>query len=141
MAKSVTYNKRENEKKKEDRKLLGKANSFDDMIAYVDENGVITSTPPELNPNKEEIKQEDILISTLKKEDIETPTVLKGRVDYFNESKGYGFIKDLGSDEKYFFHVSNNTLTDISETDIVTFELERGLRGMNAINIRIESEV
>jgi len=65
MAKSVTYNKRENEKKKqarrvekqkkkEDRKLLGKANSFDDMIAYVDENGVITSTPPELNPNKEE---------------------------------------------------------------------------------------
>lgn len=89
MAKSVTYNKRENEKKKqarraekqkkkEDRKLLGKANSFDDMIAYVDENGVITSTPPELNPNKEEIKQEDILISTPKKEDIETPTVLKG---------------------------------------------------------------
>ena len=151
MAKSVTYNKRENEKKKqarrvekqkkkEDRKLLGKANSFDDMIAYVDENGVITSTPPELNPNKEEIKQEDILISTPKKEDIETSTV-KGRVDYFNESKGYGFIKDLGSDEKYFFHVSNNTLTDISETDIVTFELERGLRGMNAINIRIESEV
>ena len=145
MAKSVTYNKRENEKKKqarrvekqkkkEDRKLLGKANSFDDMIAYVDENGVITSTPPELNPNKEEIKQEDILISTPKKEDIETSTVLKGRVDYFNESKGYGFIKDLGSDEKYFFHVSNNTLTDISETDIVTFELERGLRGMNAIN-------
>ena len=53
---------------------------------------------------------------------------------------GYGFIKDLGSGEKYFFHVSNNTLTDISETDIVTFELERGLRGMNAINIRIESE-
>ena len=144
MAKSVTYNKRENEKKKqvrraekqkkkEDRKLLGKANSFDDMIAYVDENGVITSTPPELNPNKEEIKQEDILISTPKKGDIETSTVLKGRVDYF--------IKDLGSDEKYFFHVSNNTLTDISETDIVTFELERGLRGMNAINIRIESEV
>lgn len=151
MAKSVTYNKRENEKKKqarraekqkkkEDRKLLGKANSFDDMIAYVDENGVITSTPPELDPNKEEIKQEEILISTPQKEDMETPTVLKGRVDYFNESKGYGFIKDLGSDEKYFFHVSNNTLTDISETDIVTFELERGLRGMNAINIRNESE-
>ncbi len=93
-------------------------------------NGVITSTPPELNPNKEEIKQEDILISTpKKKEDIETPTVLKGRVDYFNESKGYGFIKDLGSDEKYFFHVSNNTLTDISETDIVTFELETRSEG------------
>ena len=77
MAKSVTYNKRENEKKKqarraekqkkkEDRKLLGKANSFDDMIAYVDENGMITSVPPELR-QKEEINQEDILISQKKK--------------------------------------------------------------------------
>ena len=152
MAKYASFGKRENEKKKqarrvekqnrkEERKSSGKATSFEDMIAYVDENGVITSTPPELNPNKEEIKQEEILISTPKKENIEILTVLKGRVDYFNESKGYGFIKDLGSDEKYFFHVSNNTLTDISETDIVTFELERGLRGMNAINIRIESEV
>ena len=151
MAKSITYNKRENEKKKqarraekqkkkEDRKLLGKANGFDDMIAYVDENGVITSTPPELNPNREEIKQEEILISTPKKEGIEIPTVLKGRVDYFNRSKGYGFIKDLDNTEKYFFHVSNNTLTDISESDIVTFEIERGLRGMNAINIRVENE-
>lgn len=151
MAKSVTYNKRENEKrkqarraekqkKKEDRKLLGKTNSFDDMIAYVDENGVITSTPPELNPNKEEIKQEEILISTPKKEELEAPAVLRGRIDYFNESKGYGFIKDLDGAEKYFFHVSNNTLTDISENDIVTFDLERGLRGMNAVNIRIEGE-
>ncbi len=151
MAKSVTYNKRENEKKKqarraekekkkEDRKLLGKRNSFDDMIAYVDENGVITSTPPELNPNKEEIKQEEILISTPKKEELEAPAVLRGRIDYFNESKGYGFIKDLDGAEKYFFHVSNNTLTDISENDIVTFDLERGLRGMNAVNIRIEGE-
>ncbi|MEY8488640.1 cold shock domain-containing protein [Tannerellaceae bacterium 33-180] len=151
MAKSVTYNKRENEKKKqarraekqkkkEDRKLLGKTNSFDDMIAYVDENGVITSTPPELNPNKEEIKQEEILISTPKKEELEAPAVLRGRIDYFNESKGYSFIKDLDGAEKYFFHVSNNTLTDISENDIVTFDLERGLRGMNAVNIRIEGE-
>ena len=106
MAKYASFGKRENEKKKqarrvekqnrkEERKSSGKATSFEDMIAYVDENGVITSTPPELNPNKEEIKQEEILISTPKKEDIETPTVLKGRVDYVNESKGYGFIKDL----------------------------------------------
>ena len=106
MAKYASFGKRENEKKKqarrvekqnrkEERKSSGKATSFADMIAYVDENGVITSTPPELNPNKEEIKQEEILISTPKKENIEILTVLKGRVDYFNESKGYGFIKDL----------------------------------------------
>ena len=86
------------------------------------------------------VKQEEILISVPKKEDIETPSVLRGRIDYYNESKGYGFIKDLDGNEKYFFHVSNNSLADISENDIVTFDLERGLRGMNAINISLENE-
>lgn len=114
MAKSVTYNKRENEKKKqarraekqkkkEDRKLLGKANSFDDMIAYVDENGVITSTPPELNPNKEEIKQEEILISTPKKEDIEILTVLKGRVIILMNQKDMVLSKTLVAARSIFF--------------------------------------
>ena len=146
MAKSVTYNKRENEKKKqarraekqkkkEDRKLLGKANSFDDMIAYVDENGMITSVPPELR-QKEEINQEDILISTPKKEDV-APVILRGRVDYFNEAKGFGFIRDLSGTEKYFFHV-NNVVTDVREGNIVTFDLERGAKGMNAVNICLE---
>ena len=79
MAKSVTVDKRENEKKrlarraekqkrKEEKKLSPKANSLDDMIAYVDENGMITSTPPTENIKKEEIKQEEIVISTPKKE-------------------------------------------------------------------------
>jgi len=66
MAKSMTVGKRENEKKrlakreeklkkKESKKLSGKANSFEDMIAYVDENGMITSTPPTEDIKKEEI--------------------------------------------------------------------------------------
>ena len=148
MAKSVTYNKRENEKKKqarraekqkkkEDRKLLGKANSFDDMIAYVDENGMITSVPPELR-QKEEINQEDILISTPKKEDV-APVILRGRVDYFNAAKGFGFIRDLSGTEKYFFHV-NNVVDDISVNDIVTFDLERGDRGLSAVNVCLENK-
>ena len=60
MAKSISADKRENEKKrlarraekqkkKEEKKLSNKANSFEDMIAYVDENGMITSTPPAEN--------------------------------------------------------------------------------------------
>lgn len=80
MAKYASFGKRENEKKKqarrvekqnrkEERKSSGKATSFEDMIAYVDENGMITSVPPELR-QKEEINQEDILISTPKKEDV-----------------------------------------------------------------------
>lgn len=142
MAKPVTYSKRENEKKKqakriekqnrkEERKLTGKTNGFDDMIAYVDENGMITSIPPDNNGKKEEINHEAILISTPKKE---APAVLKGRIEHFNISKGYGFVKDLAGTDKYFFHVTN-VLVDIAENDIVTFDLERGKRGMNAINI------
>lgn len=146
MAKSVTADKRENEKKrlakraekqkkKEEKKLSGKGN-FDDMIAYVDENGMITSTPPEVNLKKEEIKLEEILISTPKKED-EGPIIRRGRVEYFNDSKGFGFIKDLTGVEKYFFHI-NNVLTDITENNIVTFDLERGPKGMNAVNVKKE---
>ena len=144
MAKSVTVDKRENEKKrlarraekqkrKEEKKLSPKANSLDDMIAYVDENGMITSTPP-----TENIKKEEIVISTPKKEK-EVPTVMKVRVEFFNTSKGFGFIKDLSGTEKYFFHV-NNVMADISENDIVTFDLERGIKGMNAVNICFENE-
>ena len=149
MARSVTGDKRENEKerlarraekqkRKEEKKLSPKANSLDDMIAYVDENGMITSTPPTENIKKEEIKQEEIVISTPKKEK-EVPTVMKGRVEFFNTSKGFGFIKDLSGTEKYFFHV-NNVMADISENDIVTFDLERGIKGMNAVNICFENE-
>ncbi|WP_278623222.1 cold shock domain-containing protein [Parabacteroides gordonii] len=151
MARSLSVDKRENEKKrlakraekqkkKDEKKLSGKTSSFEDMIAYVDENGVITSTPPEENPQKEEIKQEEIMISTPKKEK-EEPVILKGKVDFFNTSKGFGFIKELSSGERYFFHVNNILSSAINEGDIVTFDLERGLKGMNAINIRLENEL
>lgn len=88
MAKSMTVGKRENEKKriakreeklkkKENKKLSGSSNSFEDMIAYVDENGRITSTPPTENVRKEEINPDEIVIATPKKED-EEPTILRG---------------------------------------------------------------
>ena len=148
MAKSITSDKRENEKKKlarraeklkkrESRKLAGKEN-FDDMIAYVDENGVITSTPPEVNAKKEEIKQEEIIISTPKKSD-EIPTVQKGRIEFYNTSKGYGFIKNLLGTDKYFFHI-NNVKSSVAENDIVSLDLERGPKGLNAINVCLENK-
>lgn len=77
MAKPISSNKRENEKKKqskrlekqkkkEERKTEGKSRSFEDMIAYVDENGMITSTPPDMS-KKEDTNTEEIRISTPKK--------------------------------------------------------------------------
>ena len=86
--------------------------------------------------NKIEI--EDIAISTPKKEDVEDP-ILNGRVEYFNQDKGYGFIKHTGSTEKYFFHVSS-TLVPIEEGNMVTFDLERGQKGMNAVRITLANK-
>lgn len=145
MARSQSFGKRENEKKKQakrlekqkrkEERLAGGTASPDDMIAYVDENGNITSTPPE-ERKKSEVKLEDIVIATPKKEDT-GPDILKGRVEYFNTDKGYGFIKDLASTEKYFFHISVAP-AGIAEGKTVTFEIERGARGMNAVNIAFD---
>lgn len=140
---AISFNKRELEKKKqskrlekqkrkEERKANGSSGSFDDMIAYVDENGVITDTPPDLDA-KQEIDIENIMVSTPKKEDMEEP-VLKGRVEFFNTEKRYGFIKDSGSVKKYFFHASNAP-ESINEGSMVVFELEKGQKGLNAVRI------
>lgn len=147
MAKSNSFNKREIEKNKQQKrkekqqrkedKKNNPTNSFEDMIAYVDENGVITSTPPDLT-NKQKIDVEDIEISIPKREDVEDP-ILKGRVEYFNSDKGYGFIKHVGSTDKYFFHVSSAP-TSIAEGNMVTFELERGQKGMNAVRIALANK-
>jgi len=142
---AISFNKRELEKKKEqkrqeklkrkeERKANAGGSSLDDMIAYVDENGRITSTPPDPD-KKQEVELENIAVSTPKKEEVEE-VPLTGRVEHFNSDKGYGFIKNLAGMEKYFFHVSNAP-ADIDEGDLVTFELERGEKGMNAVRIVI----
>ncbi len=59
----------------------------------------------------------------------------KGTVKFFNELKGFGFIKDEESDKEYFVHVSG--LNDqIKENDSVTFDLQEGKKGLNAVNVR-----
>lgn len=147
MAKSNSFNKREIEKNKQQKRKEKQqrreerknnpVDSFEDMIAYVDENGVITSTPPD-QAKHQNIDIEDIAISTPKKEDIEEP-ILKGRVEYFNPDKGYGFIKHIGSTDKYFFHISSAPAS-ITEGNMVTFELERGQKGMNAVRITLNNK-
>jgi cold shock CspA family protein len=132
LEKKKEQKKRDKLKRKEDRKASGGSKSFEDMIAYVDENGMITSTPPDLR-KKQEVDVNSIVISSPKIEKTE-PEPLKGRVEHFNETKGYGFIKDLQSVNKYFFHISNAP-SDIAEGDQVSFSTEKSQRGMNAVNI------
>ena len=60
----------------------------------------------------------------------------KGTVKFFNDSKGYGFITDDGSQTDYFVHVSGLT-EEIREGDVVEYELQQGKKGMNAVNVKV----
>lgn len=146
MAKSQeTYNKKEKEKKrlkKRQEKALKKAErkanpkaTFEEMIAYVDENGQLTDTPPDLTKRKA-VKAESIEIGIPKREAEEEEDPIKnGVVDFFNDSKGFGFIKEKGTGEKYFVHV-NGLIDDIVEGNAVQFELEQGMKGLNAVRVK-----
>lgn len=146
-----TSNKKEKEKKKlkkkqekEVRKKERKSNSekgksFEDMLAYVDEFGNLTSTPPDPS-RKIEINTEDIQISVAKKEDLEPiDPIRKGTVTFFNDSKGYGFIKDHETQESIFVHI-NGTEDEIKERDKVSFETEMGQKGLNAVRVKLIKE-
>lgn len=128
--------KQEKDAKKEERKNNSdKGKSFEDMLAYVDEDGNITSTPPD--PKKKRIiNQEDIQISIPKHVAAEgEDAVRKGIITHFNDSKGYGFIRDLDSQESIFVHV--NGLTEpVTEGNKVTFETEMGQKGLMAVNVK-----
>jgi len=147
MAKSQqTWNKKEKEKKrlkkrqdklakKEERKANAEGSTFEDMIAYVDENGMITDTPPDPTKKKKVIKAENIEIGIPKRESVEMDPNRKGKVSFFDSSKGYGFILDTDNQEKYFVHVSG-LIDEIFENDKVTFELEQGMKGLNAVRVK-----
>jgi len=140
-----TFNKKEKEKtrlkkrldkqrKLADRKANSQGGGLENMMAYVDENGRITDTPPD-PANRKKIDAGSIEIGVPKREALEATSIRNGRVEFFNHSKGFGFIKELDTQEKYFVHV-NGVLEEIKEGDMVTFELERGLKGMNAIRVK-----
>lgn len=146
MAKSQeTYNKKEKEKlrqkkkedklkKKEERKASG-SSSFDDMIAYVDENGNLSDTPPDPTKKKKVIAENiEIGIPAREAEEAVNPNHT-GKVTFFDTSKGYGFIKDAATQESFFTHI-NSHLEQISEGDNVSYRIEKGMKGMNAVDVK-----
>ncbi len=128
--------KQEKEQKKEDRKNSAKSgSSLEEMMAYVDENGNLSSTPPD--PKKiKKIREEDIEIGVPRHDASQETTVRNGIVTFFNDSKGYGFIKDLDSQESIFVHL-NGLVDKIKENNRVTFEVEKGQKGLNAIDVKL----
>lgn len=139
--KEVRSKKEKKRKEKEAKRLARKENTtgggLDAMMAYVDENGQISDTPPDPNKKKVVNKLEDSIISTPKQENIAlTDTVRKGTVTFFNDSKGFGFIKDSETQESVFVHV-NNILEEIKENNIVSFEVEMGQKGPIAVEVKL----
>lgn len=135
-------NKKEKKRKEKEAKRIArkdgdKPSGLDDMIAWVDENGVIMDTPPDPSM-RTEVNVEDIVISVPKAaEEAPEDKIRQGTVSYFTQSKGYGFIRDKQSGESYFAHV-NNLTEPIVEGNAVLFELERGPKGMMAVNVKVE---
>ena len=60
----------------------------------------------------------------------------KGTVKFFNESKGFGFITEEGSNKEHFVHVSG-LIDEVRENDEVEFELQEGRKGLNAVDVRV----
>ena len=133
VAKRKQRKRKEKQKRREARRKEA-PDTFKEMIAYVDENGVITDTPPE--PVEEEIALEDIEISVPPKEVEENDGDPTGVVDFYNEQRGFGFIREGDGVIKYFFHRSNADY-GIAEGDRVTYRLEQGPKGINAVDVKI----
>lgn len=128
--------KKEKEERKKQRKEAAKTGDLTNMMAYVDENGIISSTPPD--PAKRKIiKVEDIVIGVPEQKPVDPEDMIRrGKVTFLSEAKGYGFIRDQQSGEGIFVHV-NNCLEPISQHDNVTFEIEWGPKGAGAINVKL----
>jgi cold shock CspA family protein len=129
--------KKVKEQKKEERKAnSGKGKTLEDMFAYVDAYGNIVATPPD-PAQKHEIKAEDIQISSARKEDLDPSYYIRsGKVTFFNDSKGYGFIRDNESQESLFVH-ANDLESPVKENDKVTFETEKGPKGLAAVRVKL----
>jgi cold shock CspA family protein len=143
-----TFGKKDNEKKKQQKRKAKeekreerhanakKGQNLEDMLAYVDENGNITATPPDPTKRRE-VKTEEIQLGARRRdEDDNADPVRHGTVTFFNDSKGYGFIKDQQSGESIFVH-ANGLVNKIKENDKVTFEVERGHKGLNAVSVKL----
>jgi cold shock protein len=60
----------------------------------------------------------------------------KGKVKFFNEAKGFGFIKEDGTEKEIFVHVSG-LVNKVKEDDSVTFDVIEGKKGLNAVNVKL----
>lgn len=103
---------------------------------YMGADGQLTTEKPE-NFMREEVSLDEIQISTPKKEELEQEDPVKiGIVNNFNSDKGYGFIKQKESNDSFFVHI-NNVEGTIKEGNKVSFEVEKGPKGLVAVKVKL----
>lgn len=142
-----TSNKKDREKKKqlkqnekEQKRLERKHNTkkgltLEEQFGYVDEYGRLTDTPP-TGVKRAEINAEDIVLgATMRIEEKPEDLIRTGTVSFFNDSKGYGFIRDQANGNSVFVHI-NSVLYPIKENDKVTFEIVQGQKGPAADRVQ-----
>ena len=125
--------KKEKEERKRERKDQAKSGP-DSMIAYIDEFGNIVSTPPDPS-TRTEIKAEEIEVSVPKQKPMEEEDPLReGTLTFFNQSRGFGFIRDHITQESIFVHI-NDMKKLLTENTKVRFEVRMDAKGAHAINV------
>ncbi len=129
--------RKEKEQKKLERKDFKKSGHTEEQFAYVDEFGNISSTPPDPLKKKTHVDADAIVISTPRRSEADRPDpIRRGTVSFFNDSKGFGFIRDSETGESIFVHI-NDTLEEIREGNAVRFEITMGKRGPAAMKVEV----
>jgi len=137
-----TFGKKEREKKrakkreeKAKRKEERKANAGEkgDNITYMDVYGNFHDTPPEA---AEKVKAKNIEIGIPQREEEEEDEFKQGTISFFNESKGFGFIKEKVTGQSVFLHI-NQCKEEVKEGQLVQFETEKGPKGLAAVNVSV----
>jgi cold shock CspA family protein len=149
MARPESFGKKDNEKRKQQKRKekeekreerqanAKKGQNLEDMLAYVDEFGNITSSPPDPTKKRAEVNLDDIQLGARRRDDDEggADTLRTGMITNFNTAKGYGFIKDQQSGDSIFVHI-NALIDKVREGDKVSYEITRGPKGLNAVSVR-----
>lgn len=137
--KEIAKKKKEKKKEKAEKKELRQSNTskgkgLEDMMAYVDENGNLSASPPDPR-KKREIRLEDISLEASGNNNAKESSLKSGAITFFDTVKAFGFIKDSDSPNSYFVH-SSDLSAPVKEGDKVIFEIAKGQKGMKAILVR-----
>ena len=140
-----SFGKKEREKKKAQKRKekairkeqLKESGEKTSEFMYMGADGQLTTEKPDPTIVREEISLDQIHISTPKKEDLEQEDPVKiGIVKFFNDDKGFGFIDEKETKESFFVHI-NSVEGTIKENNKVSFELEKGPKGLVAVKVKL----